>query len=317
MTNSKNNFFSVIRPGTNTTYQDLGRKNLNHIGLPVGGAMDIRNYKLANSLLSDDNETLIEFAYQGPLLKFHGKEAKFAITGNVNFNIIRSQGIEIGECYKSYHLKDGDQIDIISVLNSVYGYLAVEGGFKTDLSFGSSSTNTNASLGGNNGKKISDTDQITLNNKNSNNLTKKLNYINSKIEYIRVIKATNYNYFTDISKNDFFTKEFIVSKFSDRMGMRLSGPILKNNVSTNIRSEGIIKGVIQIPPDGSPIIMLSDHGTIGGYPKIASVISADFDKVSQLPPGSQIKFKEMKLKDAENLYNLYNLETQNLINQIN
>ena len=88
MTNSKNNFFSVIRPGTNTTYQDLGRKNLNHIGLPVGGAMDIRNYKLANSLLSDDNETLIEFAYQGPLLKFHGKEAKFAITGNVNFNII-------------------------------------------------------------------------------------------------------------------------------------------------------------------------------------------------------------------------------------
>ena len=157
------------------------------------------------------------------MFKFHGKEAKFAITGNVNFNIIRSQGIEICECYKSYYLKDGDQIDIISVLNSVYGYLAVEGGFKTDLSFGSSSTNTNASLGGNNGKKISDTDQITLNNKNSNNLTKKLNYINSKIEYIRVIKATNYNYFTDISKNNFFTKEFIVSKFSDRMGMRLSG----------------------------------------------------------------------------------------------
>ena len=99
--------------------------------------------------------------------------------------------------------------------------------------------------------------------------------------------------------------------------MRLSGPVLHNNVSTNIRSEGIIKGVIQIPPDGSPIIMLSDHGTIGGYPKIASVISADFDKVSQLPPGSKIKFEEITLKDAENLYNLYNLETQNLINQIN
>ena len=117
--------------------------------------------------------------------------------------------------------------------------------------------------------------------------------------------------FTDISKNDFFTKEFIVSKFSDRMGMRLSGPILKNNVSTNIRSEGIINGVIQVPPDGSPIIMLSDHGTIGGYPKIASVISADFDKVSQLPPGSQIKFKEMTLKDAENL--LEQIVNENLL----
>ena len=101
------------------------------------------------------------------------------------------------------------------------------------------------------------------------------------------------------------------------MGMRLEGPEIENIVDTNIKSEGLIKGVIQVPADGNPIIMLSDHGTIGGYPKIASVISADFDKVSQLHPGSQIKFKEMTLKDAENLYNLYNLETQNLINQIN
>ena len=100
------------------------------------------------------------------------------------------------------------------------------------------------------------------------------------------------------------------------MGMRLSGPILKNNVSTNIRSEGIIKGVIQIPPDGSPIIMLSDHGTIGGYPKIGVVISADYDKLVQLTPGSKIKFKEVDLTSAETLFKLYDLETKNLISQI-
>ena len=84
----------------------------------------------------------------------------------------------------------------------------------------------------------------------------------------------------------------------------------------NIKSEGLIKGVIQIPADGNPIIMLSDHGTIGGYPKIANVITADFDKLVQIIPGSNIKFQEVSLEDAENLFKFYNLETNNLISQI-
>ena len=100
------------------------------------------------------------------------------------------------------------------------------------------------------------------------------------------------------------------------MGMRLEGPKLKNNYKSNIKSEGLIKGVIQVPTDGNPIIMLSDHGTIGGYPKIGVVISADIDKLVQLSPGSKIKFQEIELEDAETLFKLYELETQNLISQI-
>ena len=100
------------------------------------------------------------------------------------------------------------------------------------------------------------------------------------------------------------------------MGMRLEGEKIKNIVDTNIKSEGIIKGVIQVPSDGNPIIMLSDHGTIGGYPKIAVVISADYDKLVQLPPGSKIKFKEIELSEAEMLFKLYQMETQNLILKI-
>ena len=95
--------------------------------------------------------------------------------------------------------------------------------------------------------------------------------------------------------------------------MRLEGPKIKNIVDTNIKSEGIIKGVIQVPADGNPIIMLSDHGTIGGYPKLGVVISADYDKLVQLPPGSKIKFKEIELSDAEILFKLYEMETQNLV----
>jgi allophanate hydrolase subunit 2 len=98
--------------------------------------------------------------------------------------------------------------------------------------------------------------------------------------------------------------------------MRLEGIKLKNDVDTNIKSEGIIKGVIQVPSDGNPIIMLSDHGTIGGYPKIGVVISADYDKLVQLPPGSKIKFKEIDLASAELLFKLYQMETMNLVSKI-
>ena len=145
---------------------------------------------------------------------------------------------------------------------------------------------------------------------------KKINYINSKIEFIRVLKGTNFNYFSELSQNNFVKDEYKVSKLTDRMGMRLEGPKIKNIVNTNIKSEGLVKGVIQVPADGYPIIMLSDHGTIGGYPKIGVVISADYDKLTQLTPGSIIKFKYISLKVAENLFKLYNIETENILNQV-
>ncbi len=100
------------------------------------------------------------------------------------------------------------------------------------------------------------------------------------------------------------------------MGMRLEGPQLENINNTNIKSEGLIKGVIQVPGDGNPIIMLSDHGTIGGYPKIAVIISADYDRLVQLPSGAKVKFQQVELSDAETLFKMYEMETQNLLNQI-
>ena len=99
--------------------------------------------------------------------------------------------------------------------------------------------------------------------------------------------------------------------------MRLEGPKIENIVDTNIRSEGLIKGAIQIPADGNPIIMLSDHGTIGGYPKIANVISADLDLVGQLTPGKNINFKEVSLEEAENIFKAYTEDTNKYINECN
>ena len=311
------NYFKILRAGINTTFQDLGRKNLNHIGIPISGVMDNRNYLLANRLVGNQLESpVIEFAYQGPLLKYSGEKINIAITGNVSFTIKKNNNVINGNCYQSFILENGDELDVMSTNKSVYGYLAVNGEFNLKYQWLSCSINTKANIGANDGKKLRTSQKINLLKINQDFNNKKLDYINTKIENIRVIKGTNFDYFSEEGKKIFFEKKFIISRLSDRMGMRLEGQKIENNVNTNIKSEGLIKGVIQVPADGNPIIMLSDHGTIGGYPKIGAVISADYDKLVQLTPGTKIKFKEVELSDAETLFKLYDLETQNLISQI-
>ncbi len=310
-------YFKVIRPGINTTFQDLGRENLYHIGIPFSGAMDNRNYTLANAIAGNKiNTPVIEFAFQGPLFKLVGEKIYFNITGNVNFNILKKNEKIEGNCYQNYVLEEGDELDILSTNKSVYGYLAISGNFDIEFQWNSCSTNTKAKIGANDGKKIETDQLIKIIDLNYQNLNRKLEYIDSKIENIRIIKGTNFNYFSEKSIKSFFDNKFTVTKLTDRMGMRLEGVKIENDIDTNIKSEGIIKGVIQVPADGNPIIMLSDHGTIGGYPKIGVVISADYDKLVQLPPGSKLKFQEIELADAELLFKLYQMETKNLVLKI-
>ena len=311
------NYFEIIRAGINTTFQDKGRSNLYHIGIPFSGAMDNRNYQLANRLVGNKLDLpVIEFAYQGPLLKYNGDTINLAITGDIVFRLKKKDNEIQGNCYENYKIEDGDEIDILSTNKSVYGYLAISGEFDLKLQWGSCSVNTKANIGSNEGKKLKNNQDIYVSKINFNQEKKKTNYFNSKVENIRVIKGTNFDYFSNEGKKIFFEKEFIVSKLSDRMGMRLEGPKIENIVNTNIKSEGLLKGVVQVPADGNPIIMLSDHGTIGGYPKIGVVASVDYDRLVQISPGSKIKFKEIELSDAETLFKLYEMETQNLISQI-
>ena len=133
------------------------------------------------------------------------------------------------------------------------------------------------------------------------------------------MRGPQYDYFSDSSKKDFCSKNYKISNLTDRMGMRLEGTVLKNVVSSNIRSEGIIKGSIQVPTDGQPIVLLNDHPTIGGYPKIANVISADYDLLIQNTPGTNISFTYIELEDAEKAFKLYSenikktLDTKSII----
>ena len=313
-------YFEILRPGINTTVQDFGRNHLYHIGGTVGGAMDLRNHKLANALvLNKTDEASIEFAYQGPFLKLKNGKITFAITGDVAFNIIRNNSIvEEGKCYHSYILESDEKLDILSTRKSVYGYLAIKDGLNYKKFWDSCSINTKANIGPNNGNKFSINEKILIKNHKSNQVPqKKINFNNTSNNLIRIIKGTNFNYFSDDSQNKFFKEEYLITNLTDRMGMRLKGSTLKNVKNTNIKSEGLIKGVIQVPADGNPIILLNDHGTIGGYPKIGVVISADLDRVTQLPPGTNIKFKEVTLEEAENLFKEYLFETKKYLNAIN
>ena len=310
--------FIVKRPGINSTFQDLGRQNFYHIGLPFSGAMDIRNFLISNKLSGNKiNDPALEFAYQGPLLEYKGKKKRnIIITGDVNFEIIRFNNFKFkGECYKTIEICNGDKVDIISTNQSVYGYFNVSGGFLLQKVWNSYSTTAKAKIGSNNGEKLKLNQNVRL--KNPFDLkSREINFIKNKVEFIRVLKGTNFDYFSDKSKYDFFSKEFLVTKLTDRMGMRIKGPKIENIVSSNIKSEGLVKGTIQVPTDGDPIIMLSDHGTIGGYPKFGVIISADYDRIVQLSPGSKIKFKLINLNEAENIFRLYSMDTKNILNKI-
>ena len=299
-----NYFFEVLRSGINTTFQDKGRFHMQHLGVAPGGCMDLESFSIANALVGNNSDAgVLEFAYQGPLLKLIKGRTKIAITGNVLFQIIKTNQETInGECNRTYALDEGDQIDILATKQSAYGYMALEGGFDIKPFCKSVSILLRAQIGPNEGKKIKINDKINIkiNSKNKKNFSTKAPKKNKST--IRVLKGPQFNYFSKESKKYFFSKEYKISNLTDRMGMRLEGLILKNITSANIRSEGITKGAIQVPADGQPIVLLTDYPTIGGYPKIANVISADYHLLAQKIPGEKILFQNVELQEAEQLY---------------
>ena len=159
-----NYFFEVLRPGINTTFQDKGRFHMQHLGVTPGGCMDLKSFSIGNALVGNSSgEGVLEFAYQGPLLKLIKGKTKIAITGNVLFQIIKSnKEIINGECNRTYNIEELDQIDILTTKESAYGYMAIEGGFNIKPFFKSVSILAKAQIGPHEGKKIKINDKINI-----------------------------------------------------------------------------------------------------------------------------------------------------------
>ena len=309
--------FVVERSGIHTTFQDSGYVNLQHLGITPGGVVDNNLFKIANKLLDNNlNEPIIEFAYQGPRLRLEKGNAHIVIAGNVHFTISKkSEDFSeiIGQPFNTYQLNEGDIVDILATKSSVYGYFSIAGGFNINKYNNSGSTLVLSTIGPNDGKTIQESQLIKFSRKSNNITLNQLSYLsNHKNNTIRVVEGPQIDFFSKEEIKKFFEKPFKISNNTNRMGIRLEENKISSINSPNIPSEGVIKGSVQVPGDGNPIVLMVDHPTIGGYPKIATVILSDIAKLAQLSAGKEIQFQKVSIEKAEKSYQ----ENEKYLNQL-
>ena len=295
----------VIAPGLHTSVQDLGRIGYQDVGVPASGPLDRISLRLANALVGNPPGTpALEMLLQGPTMKVLADAARFALVG-CNANIeIRSGNARSIPAGRSVTLTRGEVFRIGALGDSVCAYLAVEGGLDIPPVLGSASTYVRGAIGGFHGRCLQQGDIVPL----------KLAVVQVRDEHalprpldlaldqpIRVVLGLQADYFTDDAVKTFLTSEYTVSPQADRMGYRLEGPALAHAKGYNIVSDGTVAGAIQVPGSGRPIVLMVDHQTTGGYPKIATVISADIPVVGRRKPGRPIRFVAVDVTEAESL----------------
>ena len=309
-----NTKIEFLRAGLITSLQGKQINNKQHLGITTSGPMDFFLSKMGNILLDNQNDDLcFEISKFGPKIKIIEGKFIFLISGKINFKIIRGSNVILGECFKSYILNTGDILELNQTIDTNYAYLVFKGKLKKENFFDYNSSIISSSIGINYGKKINDSDQFEI----SNVPKFKNRFINLNIKdiydnNIRVIKGSQMNYFKISVIKKFFKNNFKISKNINRVGVRLIENPIKPIISANIASEGIIKGSIQVPGDGNPIVLGAEHPTIGGYPKIATIIIADLYKFFQLKENCKFHFEEVDINTAEKLY----FDFKNKINSI-
>lgn len=299
----------VISPGMMTTVQDLGRFGYQARGVSVSGAMDRDGLQLANSLVGNPPATgALEIRLLGPGFKVLAESVSIALYGTSAPIEVISPEKQVIPAGRNIILSRGDIFRIGAVGDTAACYLAVEGGFNLPEVYGSQSTYLPAQLGGFEGRALKEGDVLPLN----------LNHVTAHRyralpngpahqarteddNVIRVIAGPQADYFTDAALAMLCQDSYTVSAETNRMGMRLEGAQLAHQSGFNIASDGIVRGAIQVPGNGLPIILLADCQTTGGYPKIATVISADLPKLGRMMPGAEFRFQYVSVTEAEDL----------------
>jgi biotin-dependent carboxylase-like uncharacterized protein len=293
--------FKVLQPGLLTLIQDAGRFGHHRIGLTTGGPLDAQAFKWANRLLGNAlNSTLLEVSIGGLVLESE-VDTHLVVTGAEM--PLKINGVE-QDRWHAHHIHQGDRIELGFSTQGARAYLAVTNGFNVEHSFSSSSTVSREGIGGLNGGKLQQGDYLRCEPDTQGQAFRlaehhRPNYTNNIS--LRVITGYQEQAFSDLDKRMFFSSEYEVTNRADRMGYRLSGPEIKASMD-GILSEGICHGAIQIPADGQPIVLLNDRQTIGGYPKIGSMISLDTARLAQQLPGSTVSFEEISIDEAHNLH---------------
>ena len=277
--------------------QDKGRYGYSDIGVTNSGVMDEYAYYAANKMLGNSFDTnILEIAFSNVIFKANAP-TQIAITGAICELFINDIS---KQCWQTHNVKAGDIIKIGKILKGIRVYLGVFGGFDIKKEFGSNSTTIKENLGGLNGDKLKKGDILAFKEFScSFNTRFKKELIPSYEDelILRVVLSYQSDLFANEEKEKFFSNSFTVSNDFNRMGCKLNGESILCDVN-GIISEGISFGAIQVPSDGQPIILLKDRQTIGGYPKIGSVLVIDCFKLSQVKANTKIRFSEISIDEA-------------------
>lgn len=308
----KKPIFKVIKPGLQTTVQDLGRYGFREYGVSPSGAMDSYSLQMGNLLVGNVlGEAALEAPLIGPvLLALH--DVSIAICGGNFTPKINNQEVPLWKCTV---IKKGQTLSFGRVKEGARTYICVAGGIQVPFVLNSKSTYLSGKFGGLDGRALKEGDTLY-----GKPYIRRNRFIHAKFipEYmnpltLRIIAGPHKDKFTPLGFKTFLTGEYIISPQSNRMGYQLSGPKIEHSSTADIISDAIPLGGIQVPSSGQPIILMAEHQTTGGYSRIGSVISTDIPLLAQAKPGTRVRFKEISLQSAQNLI----VESKNTIKYLN
>lgn len=308
----------VLKPGFQTTVQDDGRPDHLIDGFPEAGSMDAQAMKVANILVDNQpDQPVLEFTLHGPSLRFNGP-GFIAVTG-ADFTVQLNQ--QPVDQYRCLQVQAGDLLTIGATSTGRFGYLAVSGGFRLPMVMGSCATILRLHLGGYRGRQLRAGDQLSF----SSRATMSSYYHRhtaapapAKVKApvsIRLLPGPQWAEFSHADQERLTASIFEVTSNSDRMGYRLQGPRLESSQQSML-SAATVRGGVQVPRNGQPIVLMADRQTTGGYPLIAVVVTADLSKLVQCRPGQKVKFSLVNLAQATKLLRIQQAQLDHLAAQI-
>jgi antagonist of KipI len=304
----------VACAGFQTTIQDLGRIGFRQFGVSSGGALDLHALRIANLLAGNDESAAgLEFTQGNIRFRFEDERVISWCGGDYDV-CVGSHSIPLGH---SALVLGEDELSVSGPRQGWRGWLAVSGGIVVPPVLGSRSTDLRANFGGLDGRTLRDGDELLLGEQSdfAKSLIDLLNERrvsswSSPAEWsstaktkpiLRIVRGCDWDRFNASTHHALTSETFAVSPDSDRMGVRLNGPELYRNDEADLVSEAVAPGTVQVPPGGRPILLLGDCQTIGGYPRIAHVITIDLSIAAQLRPGDTVRFQEISLPEAHRL----------------
>lgn len=303
---------SIVKPGLLDTIQDMGRFGYGNWGINPGGVMDTYASRVANMLVGNEiTEAVIEIHFPGAQILFE-QNALISLTGADFTPTLNDEPLPL---WRPIVVRKNTVLHFPRLQHGARCYLAVHGGINVDKWLGSYSTNLKAEAGGYFGRKLEKGDEISFHEssiyfpgllkegkdyqvlrwKAANG--KAYNYPNE----IFFIRGNEWDWLNESSRSDMLENNFIIHPYSDRMGYRLKGVELKRDIQQELVSSGVNFGTLQLLPDGQLILLMADHQTAGGYPRIGHVITAHLPKLAQLRPSDCIHFSMVDVCMAEEL----------------